>query len=124
MLNFRIGGIIAALAFLLSLFLSLISRTSMPMLLVRPLIFAALFFILTLVINVFVSRFLPELMEPLLPDEVSGVPAPGSRINITEDDYTGQYSDDSNVNAFTGARPDESDDNIGDFSEQIGRAHV
>ena len=57
----------------------------MPMLIIRPVLFAVLFFILSVAIQFLVSQFLPELLEEGVPDE-SAAPFPGSRINITEGD--------------------------------------
>jgi hypothetical protein len=121
MSKLRICGIIAAGAFLLSFLLGLLSRATMPLLLIRSLIFAAIFFLLPYLVQLLVPRFLPELLQE------GGSPLndldflPGSRVNITDDDssivgpsYTARESSAQVVN---GAKPDDSNHEIGDISE-------
>jgi hypothetical protein len=120
--DLRYSGIFAVTAFVFSLLIGIVSRLSMPMLIIRPLIFAVIFFALAAFIKILVGRFLPELLEDANSDE--NLFRPGSRVNILEDD------DPSDTSAVTdgfvsgaldqvpaGAKPDDSDDDLGDISE-------
>jgi len=119
-INFRICVTVAALAFILSFLLGLISRAAFPMLIVRPLIFGAVFFGLAAFINVVVNQFLPELLDDI--SQSDSEPVTGSRINIMEGD-SGEISLDYSAEAsamavppvFMGAQPDDSDD-VADIS--------
>ena len=121
MFNLKYNGIFAITAFILSLLIGLVSRSTMPMLIVRPLIFAILFFAITAFGNILVSRFLPELLEDRISDEDSA--KPGSSINILEDDsqpYSAVVPDgflSASGQASAGATPDDSEDDLGDISE-------
>ena len=124
MFDFRISGIVAGIAFLLSFLIGLLSKSTMPALIVRPLIFAVLFFILPALIKILVSRFLPELLEDSSPEII-----PGSRVNITEGDEAGypmEYPAGYPMEAppslgqapvFAGAKPDDSGDDVGNISD-------
>ena len=129
MFNLRIGGIIAGTAFVISLLLGLFNRTTMPHLLFRPIIFAFLFFIITALVNILLSRFLPELMEDNdmtdIPTGPAGGLRPGSRVNITEGDYDVDLpgsprwaAPNSPRHAY--AQPDDSDEGIGNISDLGG----
>jgi len=94
----------------------------MPMLVIRPLIFAVIFFVITAFGNILVSRYLPELLEDRAQDEDTF--KPGSRINILEDDnqpYSPEapegFTPTASGQASIGAIPDDSDDDLGDISE-------
>ena len=93
----------------------------MPMLIIRPLIFAVLFFAITTFGNLLISRFLPELLENRVSDEDTF--KPGSKINILEDDsqpYSPVVPDvfiSASGQTSAGAMPDDSDDDLGDISE-------
>jgi hypothetical protein len=128
-LNLRVGGIIAGAAFILSFLIGLVNRTSMPMLIVRPLIFLALFFIITYLISVLVSRFLPELLEEGAPGGLSDEFLPGSRVNIMEGDgeslsqntFMGDGGGQSSVPAsampsFMRDETDSTEDRLGDIA--------
>jgi hypothetical protein len=86
--NFKLGGIAAGIAFVLSLMIGLLSRTLPPTLIIRPIVFAGVFFIITNLIFWLVNRFLPELLEnnAVEPDIVM----PGSQVNIMEDNPSGE----------------------------------
>jgi len=121
LINLRYSGIFAATAFFFSLLIGLISRSTMPMLIIRPLIFAVLFFAITTFGNLLISRFLPELLENRVSDEDTF--KPGSKINILEDDsqpYSPVVPDgfiSASGQASAGAMPDDSDGDLGDISE-------
>jgi len=126
MFDLRYSGIFAVIAFVLSLLIGVVSRTTMPMLIIRPLIFAVIFFVLSAFIKILVGWKLPELLEDSA-DEV-GL-GPGSRINILEDDVPSDSS--ALTEGFisgalgpvsSGARPDESEDDLGDISELSRRS--
>lgn len=127
MFDLRLSGIFALTAFLLSLMIGLVSGATMPMLIVRPLIFAVVFFAFAAFIKIVVGRFLPELMEDSVDmDDFS----PGSRINILEGD--GPSDSTAMTEGFVsgalgpaptaGAKPDDSEDGLGDISELSRRS--
>jgi hypothetical protein len=119
-LNLRVSVIFAGAAFLLSFLIGFVNKSTMPILIIRPLIFAFVFFAISVSIKILVDRYLPELFEPLDPetDDIR----PGSRIDITEDnsqDLPETFS--SNLyrqgQPAMGAKPDDSEDALGDISE-------
>jgi len=122
--DLRFSGIFAVIAFILSLLIGLVSRATMPMLIIRPSIFAVIFFVFAAFAKILVGRFLPELLEERADEDIF---SPGSRVNILEGDSPADSSamtegfisgalGPSPVSA-TGAKPDESDDGLGDISE-------
>ena len=129
MFNLRVSGIVAGIACILSFLICLFSQTSMPMLLVRPLIFAVVFFIIANFIYFLINHFLPELLDEGALNGMNEDPGftPGSRINITEGDspaFPMDYSQragqgDVPENGFMGAQPDESDDGLGNVSDLL-----
>ena len=127
MFDLKISGIIAGAAFILSFLIGLISGTSMPMAIVRPLIFGILFFVITALINLAVSRFLPELTEDSRGDAplgLSGTPdGAGSRVNITLDDSedSGQNYSSGGLKAAVPGAADESDEGLGDIADLLRR---
>jgi hypothetical protein len=125
LVDLKIGGIVAAAAFVLSFAIGLVSQAPMPFLIIRPLIFALLFFLLSNVAKILLSHFMPELLE-----EDPGLNSnlfPGSMINIMESD-TPAPADAAASDAYQGtggavswqasnaARPDDSEDGIGDIA--------
>jgi hypothetical protein len=94
-------------AFVLSFLIGLLSRTILPALIIRPLVFAVLFFIIANLINMLVHRYLPELLErDAGPKE--DIIMPGSQIDIMEDTPV--------VPGSIYARPDDSEETMGDIS--------
>ena len=85
MFNLKVSSIIAGIAFVLSFLIGLFSKTTMPMIILRPLIFAFIFFVISSLIYILVRTFLPELLEDETPGFDPGL-IPGSRVNIMEDD--------------------------------------
>ena len=125
MFNLKISGIAAGTAFIFSVIIGMISRSSFPVLILRALAFSALFFVISGFIRVLVSRFLPELLEEGGMDDT--VPRPGSRINITEgnDYYQGispEVSQEYPKPSVIGAQPDDSEDGLGNISDLLGRS--
>ena len=122
MFNLKIGAIVAASAFLLSFFLGLINHSIMPMLLVRPAIFALVFFIFSLIIDFLVKNFLPELLSNNVQEHDPDF-LPGARVNIMEDG-SGEspigFSSDGSSSvpepAFIGAQPGDSSQETEDIS--------
>ncbi|MCL2006748.1 MAG: hypothetical protein FWG77_01550 [Treponema sp.] len=124
MFNLKINIVAAGVAFLLSFLLGILSRSPMPVIFIRPVIFAGVFFMLFAVIQIIANRFLPELFEGGGPAEDEFLP--GSRVNISEkeplatpQDYTPDppaatvsYAQQSVV----GARPNDSDKELDDIS--------
>jgi hypothetical protein len=90
MINFRICGIAAGIAFVLSLVIGLFSQTAFSALLLRAVVFALVFFALSGVGFWLVSRYLPELLSGVEggggedgEEDDLGFPAPGSRVDIS-----------------------------------------
>ena len=84
MFNFKIGGIAAGAAFLLSLIIGIISGAGILIILLRAFIFAAIFFGLACLVYWLVTQFVPELLESSSSDETD-LGAPGSRVDISVD---------------------------------------
>jgi hypothetical protein len=112
MFNVRISGIAAGLAFILSFLLGIAGGASFPTLLLKPLIFAILFFIIAGLAYFLVSHFLPELMDETWEPETEE-DVPGSRVNITEEEPSAQAF-------YAAAKADDSEDNLGNISDLIG----
>ncbi len=89
-LHIKTSGIVALAAFLLSFVIGLIGRASFPLLLLRPLLFAALFFILTEGIYFVIARFLTGSEDA----------ASGSHVDISVEDES--LSDDAHEKALDG----------------------
>ena len=129
MFNLRVLGIIAGIAFILSMLLGLLSRTSMPLLLVRPLIFAVVFFVISGIVSFLVNQFLPDLLEvrEAEPDAGPDFAVPGSRVDISEGegfaaDFTPSFlgpASPPGKAAYAGARPDDGESELGDISDLL-----
>ena len=119
MLNLKIGGIFAGIAFILSFILGLAGGTGMPLLIIRPVIFAGLFFVISGLIKLLVSRFLPEILEEDDFKEDSGN-LPGSRINILEGDFPEGGLTPGPVSF--GAIPDEADHGLENISDLLAKS--
>jgi hypothetical protein len=76
--NVKLSGIAGALAFAVSFLLGIISGTRIPVVLLRALIFAVVFMVLSGGIYVLISMYLPDLLSP--PD------SPGSHVDISVED--------------------------------------
>ena len=121
-MDLKIGGIAAAVAFGLSFLIGLVSRSTMPFLIIWPLVFAAVFFVLLVAAKFLFGQFLPELLEDDSGSN-SGI-FPGSVVNIMEGDAnTDEFSSDDQDSGASlswqspnAARPDDSDKSIGDIS--------
>ena len=119
MFSMRASGIAACGAFILSLIVGIVNGASMPMLILRPVIFAVIFFILAGVFHIIINRFLPELLEDSRDDSDF---LPGSRINILEGDSADtsqEYQAAVPGKPFMGAQPDDSEDGLGDVSDLL-----
>lgn len=122
MVDFKISGIIAGAAFLLSFLIGLVSGVDMPMLFLKPVFFAVLFFVITNVVKLVAERFLPELLEG--GGEVTGAEfLPGSRVNIVEGDSAAYESPSalSPTPAFMNSHSDDSEEAVGDISALMER---
>jgi hypothetical protein len=106
--NIKISSIVAVGACALSLLLGLVSGGSFIMVLIRALIFGAVFFVLIAGAQMLISQFLPELsnIEIALPAAPTQ-PEPGSVVDISVDDAGVSGAPDGG--AISGAI---SDDNI------------
>jgi hypothetical protein len=115
------SSIFAAVAFVFSFLIGLISRSTMPMLIIRPMIFAGIFFALSALIKILISHFLPELLSDGTTDD--GGFKPGSRINILEVDPPSDTSAlaegfiSGALGQASGAKPDDSEGDLGDISD-------
>jgi len=81
--NFKTSGFAAGAAFVLSLVIGLISGVDFPLLLIRPLIFAAAFFALSCLVFWLLAQFLPEMLGEQ--DDDPGLSVPGSQVDISLD---------------------------------------
>ena len=82
MFNFKVSGIAAGAAFILSLLIGLVrGGIGVPMLFLRAFIFGAVFFALFCVGYWLLSQFLPELISAA--EDELGFPSPGSRVDIS-----------------------------------------
>ena len=131
MFNLKFSGIVAGIAFIISLLLGLIGRSTMPMLLLKPVLFACVFFMISILVKLVASHFLPELMEES--DFEEDPYRPGSRVDITDDDSMGyppgalggsggEPSTAAPGFSFIGARPDDSEDGLGDISDLASKS--
>jgi hypothetical protein len=113
-MNLTLSGIAAALGFVLSLLIGVVSGGDPGVSLLRALSFGMVFFALAGVIWMFINRFLPELLSP--PEEeplMTGLET-GSRVNISVGD------DEPPVNA---AIPQEGDSraDLGNVADLMAR---
>ncbi|MCL2478637.1 MAG: hypothetical protein FWF22_03990 [Treponema sp.] len=113
MFNIRISVLAGCAAFLLSLLIGLISGSSFPIVIVRPVIFGILFFGLPFFFSLLINRFLPELLEEN--DKAPDIVLPGSRINITEESPAAMPG-----NIY--ARPDDTEGGLGNISDALNTA--
>jgi hypothetical protein len=74
--------------FVFSLLVGIISGAGLPLVLIRPLIFGCVFFILGGGAWILINNFVPELLFPAPGEEGSpeAAPSPGSRVDISLDD--------------------------------------
>ena len=120
MFSLRASSIAASAAFILSFIVGIASGSSMPMLILRPVIFAVLFFILSAAAHIIINRFLPELLDDTSRDDADLLP--GSRINIMEGDTTDTpqaYPAGVPENTFLGAQPDDTEGELGDVGDLL-----
>ena len=120
MFNLKAGGFAAVLAFVLSFLIGLVSRASMPTLILRPLIFAVVFFAIAGLVRFLAGRFLPELLHGGAGEETPLFPGPGSRIDITEGDDFPAASGGGQV--FMGAQPDDSEEGLGNITGLLSKS--
>ena len=132
MFNLKVSGIIAGIAFILSFIIGLISRISLPMILLRAALFSVIFLMLSFLVKFLVTNFLPELLDGLSMDRNQAA-RPGSRVNITEgEDYFGvgaaaspvspDFAQPAREPAAVGAQPDESEGGLGNISDLLGKS--
>ena len=120
MVSIRTCVFVAVAAFILSFIIGLVNRNAMPLLIIRPLLFAALFFVISAVVNYLVKSFLPELLEEGGGHEHTDF-FPGSRIDITEGEDAnlapgGFVGDAPSLPAFMNAQADNSTDSLDNIS--------
>ncbi|MDR1212047.1 MAG: hypothetical protein LBK40_07445 [Spirochaetaceae bacterium] len=94
MFNLKLSVIAAGAAFVLSLVIGIISHAGFPYALIRALVSGGLFFFLSSFAYWAVSQFVPELLD-IGQDSDSGLPAPGSNVDISIDAADGD--DDTGV---------------------------
>jgi hypothetical protein len=82
-----------------------------PIILLRALLMGAVFFAIAAFVNFVVNHFLPELLEPPQEEDMA---APGSRLNIMEDEPT--------PNLFNSG--DDDDNELGNISDLVGGASI
>ena len=120
MINIKTSSIVAGLTFILSLLIGIISRTSFPTLILRPLIFGVFFFLFSGLISLLVVRFLPELLEEKAKVKEPDLIIPGSTINITEE----TPAIPAVVPGMVYAAPDDSSEDMDDFSQLTNRDDI
>jgi hypothetical protein len=108
MFNPKLSGIAAGIGFILSFLLGIITGAGLPLLLIRALIFAALFFALVSVGYGAISMYLPELLDNSLEE-----PGLGSQVDISIGDDGDQ---DSGISLETGGLGD----GLNEFTENPG----
>jgi len=127
--DLKTGGIVAAVAFVLSFLIGLVSQSTMPFLIIWPLVFAAVFFVLVNVAKFLLGQFLPELLDEGDSGSNAGL-FPGAVVNIVEGDTSidDEFSSDASQGlgaeislqasntVANAARPDDSEKGIGDIS--------
>jgi hypothetical protein len=105
MFNPKISGIAAGMGFILSFLLGLITGASFPLVLIRALIFAALFFALSGIGHWVIEKYLPELLDTVR--DRGEVPTLGAQVDISVGDGDINPSLDISLNDFM-ENPDES----------------
>jgi hypothetical protein len=125
MFDVKISAIAAGAAFVFSFLLGLLNGASLPFLVVRPLLFGVLFFVIAAFVYFLVSHFLPELLDGDLsesPEAGDALSPPGSRINIAEEEPAGMsfYS----TQAAQAAQADDSEDDLGDISDLLKKGRT
>jgi hypothetical protein len=108
MFNPKVSGIAAGIGFIFSFLLGIITGAGLPLLLIRAVIFAALFFILASLVYGAISTYLPELL-----DNSEELPGLGAQVDISIGDDGAQ---DSGIALETGGLGD----GLGEFTENPG----
>jgi hypothetical protein len=108
MFNPKLSGIAAGIGFILSFLLGIITGAGLPLLLIRALIFAALFFVLVSIGYGAISMYLPELLDNSVAE-----PGFGSQVDISIGDDGVQ---DSGISLDTGSLGD----GLNEFTENPG----
>ena len=112
MFNFKISGIAAGAAFVLSFLIGLFSGSGLFIPLIRAFIFGALFFALTCLIFWLLTQFIPELLTPPEDDDL-GLSVSGSRVDISV-----------GSEGITGAFPSDNSDSVDDIAGRPTAAPV
>ena len=81
MFNFKISGIAAGIAFILSLLIGLFSGAGFTVIFFKAVIFGGIFFTLSCIVYWLINQFIPELLNP--PEDDLGFPSSGSKIDIS-----------------------------------------
>jgi len=115
MFNIKWGGIAAGAAFALALTLSLLlGQTSLPIALLRAVIFAAVFFALGIAAWMLINTFIPELLSTANTGDIAthlfSTGNTGSRVNITVGDAQNAALPGQDTGAADGGE-------VGDFNE-------
>jgi hypothetical protein len=90
--SIKLSAMAGVTGFALSFLIALFSRVRLPVLLLRSVLFGAIFFIVSGVSNLLVRRFLSELLSDTPDGPDDGLPASG--VDITVDDEGGLLFDD------------------------------
>lgn len=123
MFNVKWGFVSGAIAFALAFLSSMIfGHVNLPIASIRAGVFAMLFFGVGGGISALVNIFLPELLTPAAPNDVTdsvfssdllGTPAAGSHVNITVDDTPNAALPDRSIGQ------DGANEEVGDFNDLI-----
>ncbi|MCL2878950.1 MAG: hypothetical protein FWF29_01775 [Treponema sp.] len=88
MVNWKLSAVLGGIALILSLAVGLVSGAHFPLVLIRAIIFAIVFFALGAGLSLLIRQFIPELVSGGADEGESGStgPRPGSHIDITLED--------------------------------------
>jgi hypothetical protein len=122
MINFKITGFAAGAAFILSFLVGLLSGGNVIVVLVRALIFAVIFFVLSGGIHLLITRFLPELLEETRDEPGFEEALTGSKINIMEAGIETPVFGEAEPAEVSGLVEDIGDGELGNIADLTGGA--
>ena len=122
MINFKITGFAAGAAFILSFLVGLLSGGNVIIVLIRALVFAVVFFILSGGIHLLITHFLPELLEENRNEPGFEEVLTGSRVNIMEEGIETPVFGEAEPAEVSGLVEDTDDEELGNITELTGGA--
>jgi hypothetical protein len=88
-INIAASAIAAIAAFVFSFLIGLLTGAGMPLLIIRPLIFAVVFFALAALVYIMANRFLPEFLQGMLKQDTN---EHGSDEHGSDEEHSGEHS--------------------------------